>query len=309
MHERTRNALRDTGYTMVSIEAGVTDEEITTRAQQSTEKQILCVHLSTLLCPAHRKEYIRWIRHWTKVGGQALCVSTALIEAGINVSFPIVVRSLAGLPSVIQAAGRCNRNCEWETGKVYLWELAEERLGMLEQIAEGKGIPRDLVHRCADNYDALGEPEMISEYFQREQTEYTKTVQRYPLDGANRSIVGLLSKNKQEDGIKYAIPMRQAFREAGKRFHAIPDETKPVLVPYGEGKNVIVALREPHTMEEEIRLLRKAQSYCVNVYDNWWMGIGRLLDNIRASITQKEAEPIRFSLFLPFCAKQVAREE
>ena len=89
------------------------------------------VHLSTLMCPMHRKEILRWIKIWQKKKKRVCCVSTALIEAGINVSFPVVIRSLAGIPSIIQAAGRCNRNCEADYGTVYLWNFSEERLGRL----------------------------------------------------------------------------------------------------------------------------------------------------------------------------------
>ena len=58
------------------------------------------------MCPKHRKEILRWIKAWLLGKKLVCCVSTALIEAGINVSFPIVVRSWAGIPSLIQAAGR-----------------------------------------------------------------------------------------------------------------------------------------------------------------------------------------------------------
>lgn len=120
----------------------------------------MSVHLSTLMCPKHRKEILRWIKAWLLGKKLVCCVSTALIEAGINVSFPIVVRSWAGIPSLIQAAGRCNRNCEEDTGRVYIWNLTEESLGPLPDIQKGKEFSMSLL-RDVENPDELGNPEMI----------------------------------------------------------------------------------------------------------------------------------------------------
>ena len=65
--------------------------------------------LTTHLCPAHRKARIKEIRERLKIGLPCRVVSTSLIEAGVDVDFPRVYREEAGLDSVLQAAGRCNR--------------------------------------------------------------------------------------------------------------------------------------------------------------------------------------------------------
>ena len=87
-------------------------------------------YLSTDMCAAHRLQVLDEIkRHDRKK--PLFCVSTALIEAGINISFPCVIRSLAGMSSIIQAAGRCNRNSELpegQLGHVYICRLADENL-------------------------------------------------------------------------------------------------------------------------------------------------------------------------------------
>ena len=64
------------------------------------------------------------------------------------------------------------------------------------------------------------------------------------------------------------LVLRQSFRTAGKYFYVIPDDTTPVLVPWGGGAELIAALNGEHDMREEIQLLRRAQAYSVNVYDN-----------------------------------------
>lgn len=271
VYEKTCERLKADDYDLIDIQPGLKDEEIREQARCAENFEILCVYLSTLLCPAHRKEYIRWVINWTKGGGRALCISTALIEAGINVSFPVVVRSLASLPSIVQAAGRCNRNREQAVGEVYIWELAEEKLSSLEEIKQGKDISRMMIERWDREYDALSDPEGIRLYFGKEQ-EYTKNHELYPI-GKNTglTVVGLLSDNpKRTASFKKKPPLNQSFQEAGEAFEVIPQKTKPVIVPYREGEELIAQLNGSHTMEEEIRLMRQMQQYCVNLYDNMY---------------------------------------
>lgn len=262
IYKQTCRCLEENGYEKVHIAEELTDEEICNRARESEDFEILCVHLSTLLCPEHRIEYIRWIKNWTRAGGKAFCVSTALIEAGINISFPIVVRSLAGLPSIVQAAGRCNRNKEQELGTVYIWDLAEENIKRLPEIEKGKKYSRETID-CWSKPDQLGSPDAIQIY----SNKVDNNMENYPI-GNNEDLVSLLSDNKKRDvnnlRKKY---MCQSFRETGERFHVIDENTKPILVPYREGEQLIQQLCGEHSIEEEIHLLRKAQLFCVNIYD------------------------------------------
>lgn len=276
IYEKTCEILREDGYEPIVIESDLTDNEIRERARNAEEFEILCIHLSTLLCPEHRKEYLRWIRNWTRNGGRALCVSTALVEAGINISFPVVVRSLASLPSIVQAAGRCNRNMEHNLGKVYIWKLAEENLKKLPEIAQGQAISADMINdwlREYEDYNSLSDPEGIQIYFRKE-ARYTKDKEQYPMEkNKGVTLVELLSDNStRAKGIRKQdkMPIGQSFREAGEAFEVIPQKTKPVIVPYGKGEELITQLNGDHTMGEEIRLLRQAQQYCVNVYDNMY---------------------------------------
>lgn len=270
VYEKTCERLKADDYDLVDIQPGLKDEEIREQAKYAEDFEILCVYLSTLLCPAHRKEYIRWVINWTKGGGRALCVSTALIEAGINVSFPVVVRSLASLPSIVQAAGRCNRNREQAVGEVYIWELDEEKLSSLKEIQQGKDISKMMIEQWDREYDVLSDPEGIRLYFEKEQ-KYTEKEEPFPTKERGITLVGLLSDNrKRATASKKKPPMNQSFREAGEAFEVIPQKTKPVIVPYREGEGLIAQLNGSHTMEEEIRLMRQMQQYCVNLYDNMY---------------------------------------
>lgn len=265
-------------YRQVPIRQGLTDEELEQCAGGCAEDEMLCVHLSTLMCPMHRKEILRWMKAWLLKKRPVCCVSTALIEAGINVSFLTVIRSLAGIPSLIQAAGRCNRNCEADMGNVYLWDLKEERLSRLPDIEKGKRMSMSLLEKV-ENPDELGNPEMIKKYFAKEEM-YTQEVKKYPYKEWNSNLVTMLSTNcgcrcaagslRDENNPLPDLSKRfyQSFRTAGAAFQVIDQKTKSVIVPYGKGKELIEKLGDRHTLSEEIKLLKEAQQYSVNLFEN-----------------------------------------
>ncbi len=265
VYRRTVDLLKEQGMQPVAMDCTLDREAVIERAKVATEEDVLCVHLSTLLCPRHRLAYIDFMKAWLEGGGRALCVSTALIEAGINISFPAVVRSLAGLPSIVQAGGRGNRNMERECGYVYIWEFKEEVLKNLAAIENGKCCTRKLYHESPDDFEALCKPGGICRYFVEERC-YTKKVEKYPC--ANGNLVDLLGKNAAfAGGTKDLFPLKQAFRTAGELFRVIDDDTRAIVVPYGEGDAIISALLSQSGVKRRALLLACAQQYSVNVYD------------------------------------------
>ncbi|WP_398573468.1 helicase-related protein, partial [Staphylococcus epidermidis] len=94
-------------------------------------------HLSTSMCPAHRKDILSDIRKSLTNGERVVCLSTQLIEAGVDISFECVIRSLAGLDSIAQAAGRCNRHGKDDIRNVYIIKSADENLKDLKEISIG----------------------------------------------------------------------------------------------------------------------------------------------------------------------------
>ena len=281
VYDEAVQALRERGHALVAFDPLLPEEVLADAARACPEDEILCVHMSTLLCPAHRKKLIAWIKAWLRAGRRVLCVSTALIEAGINVSFPVVIRDLAGLPSIVQAAGRANRNMEYGCGDVLIWNFPEEMraLAHLEDVQHGADITRTFLNSVSINSDELDSPKMIENYFTQE-ARYIEEKQKFPVevreDGLRKPccLTELLGKNT--DAIREAgrrkwlklLVLRQSFRTAGKYFYVIPDNTKSVLVPWGGGAELIAALNGEHDMREEIQLLRRAQAYSVNLYDN-----------------------------------------
>lgn len=265
----TLRLLQEGGCTPAGIDTSLSDEQIRIRARESPTDEILCVHMSTLLCPAHRQALIRWVKIWLQERKRVLCVSTALIEAGINVSFPVVIRSLASLPSIVQAGGRANRSMEYPQGLVYIWDLCEERLTKLPDILYGGNITRSILNGKTPQY--LNTPEAVADYFARER-DYTNKCKDGPLN--DTSLAELLAQNgkytQAAKNFRSAAPLvlHQSFRTAYRAFEVIPQATTPVLVPFGNGEALIGELCSRHSLQEEIHLLRKAQSCSVALYDN-----------------------------------------
>ena len=203
----------------------------------------------------------------SKAGKRAVCVSTQLIEAGVDISFDCVVRSMAGLSSVAQAAGRCNRHGEADCRPVYLIGCADENLDYLPEIDDAAQAMRRFLERQPEETELLS-PGAIREYYriyyagekQALAMEYPFTLENF-VPPMQVTMADLLSCNSA--GVEayraagHAAPgsweLRQAFGTAEGQFEAISDETVPVLVPYGEGKEKIAALLAGHCTPQMLR--------------------------------------------------------
>lgn len=263
--------LPEAGMKAVFAEPGCTDEEIRLRAKAVAPNEVLCVHMSTLLCPAHRKQLITWLKIWLKENARVFCISTALIEAGINVSFPVVVRSLAGLPSIVQAAGRANRSMEYEIGDIYIWKFCDENLKYLADIQNGGNIIDSLPY--AESSFEPDSPEQIDLFFSRWQ-DYINACKDYPRgepDAGKPSLFSLLSDNERNYqnacgfGNNKKLILRQSFRTAYREFEVINQHTRTVIVPFGKGEELIAKLECDTAMAERRYLLKEAQAYSVSL--------------------------------------------
>lgn len=247
---------------------------------QSVDQDALCI-LSTDQCAAHRKHELARVRERLRDGQPVLCISTQLIEAGVDIDFRVVIRFLAGLDSIAQAAGRCNRHGKEDRGHLYIVNPDEESLIHLPDIRLG----RDKSQEVLDNYrndpaqydhDILG-PQAIQAYYQRYLYE-RKLEMDYPVTdaqvGRDDSLLEMLARNQlvvKEHARRMhtapAIPLRQSFATAAKHFAAIDAPTQSILVPYGEaGKELINDLCAAFDLTMESALLRRAQQYMVNVF-------------------------------------------
>jgi CRISPR-associated endonuclease/helicase Cas3 len=120
-------------------------------------------HLSTAMCPSHRKEVIKSIKEDLKAKKKILVVSTQLIEAGVDFDFPVVFRAIAPLEAVIQAAGRCNREGELGEmgGNVYIFRLQDN--GMPDKTyAACAGYAEELIRQ---DKNQLYEHDVFNKYY------------------------------------------------------------------------------------------------------------------------------------------------
>ena len=242
---------------------------------QTSERDVRVVHLSTKMCPAHRKEILKEVReelkrHKDHPEQRLICISTQLIEAGVDVSFPVVYRALAGFSSIAQAAGRCNRHGELERGIVRLFALENENLSRLADIAQGRKIACDLLYQSSA--DEILTPQMMDRYFRRFYKGRTARDMRFPMKSRN-TIFDLLSANEagfqkaDERGEAPDLCYMQAFRDAGRAFEVIDSHTEAVLVPYGDGKELIVEFNDIQFDKQQIgKKMNAAQQHMVNLF-------------------------------------------
>lgn len=235
-------------------------------------------HLSTAQCPAHRKILLQTIRQRLDAKEPVICISTQLIEAGVDVDFASVIRFQAGLDSIAQAAGRCNRNGNRQVSQVYVVNPSAENIDLLEDIKVGRDTTSRLLNEFK-NRDLL-DPEIMHRYFQYYFFDRSDQM-AYPLKAkqAERddSLLNLLSLNSlHEKAAKSPFPLNHSFMTAGKVFKAIDAPTQAIIVPFQEGKALITTLCDMNKKFEAksyYQVLKKCQQYSVNVFPNVWQAL------------------------------------
>ena len=234
-------------------------------------------HLSTNQCAAHRKEIFDTIKARLKNKQSVICISTQLIEAGVDISMACVIRALGGLDSIAQAAGRCNRHGEKEgKGQVWVLNLQEQDFTrILPDIQAGKTHAKR-VFRDFAGQDIL-QPEAMKRYFEYYFYQRSDEMLYSVKNSTTGSLLDWLSDNALnpygEKNNKRSKPLpllMQSFKSAGRVFQAIDAPTHAVIVPYGVGKELIAKLCGEWNPQEMHRTLQKAQRYSVNVFPNVW---------------------------------------
>jgi len=212
-------------------------------------------HLSTLLCPAHRRAVLKEVADSVKSGIRCHLVSTQVVEAGVNLSFPAVFRAIGPLDRIVQAAGRCNRHGEFpEGGRVTIFnpDMGEMPKGAYTTATE---LTKSM--RKEGEMD-LDDPRTIEEYF-----------------AAFYKLTSLDSPDKR-DTTKQIQKLRKLwkFREVGSLYKLIADDSASVLVPYmpnGEEPSPAVALLEAVQLRRRLgiriekTLSEKLQMYSVSL--------------------------------------------
>ena len=253
------------------------------RLEESCSDEYEIFHLSNNMCPQHKLDTLKEIkRALKKREKKIICVSTQVVEAGVNFSFGCVIRSKAGLDNVIQAAGRCNRHKELgKMGAVYIVQMSDdaEHLEHLREIRDAQAALQKVLHSFDLDEGALDSEAAIKFYYSAYYSQLRELETKYPVEvsGVTMTLTDLLGKNqtgqnqyyrKYERKIHTKLP--QAFLTAGREFEVITNTHKiSVVVPYGnEPKRLLEELSQTQTEAEKKKILRKLQRYTVGISEN-----------------------------------------
>lgn len=207
-----------------------------------------CYHLSTMMCPAHRRTVLALVRERLKQGLPVRVISTSLIEAGVDVDFPVVYRALAGLDSMIQAGGRCNREGGRDAARsmVYLFDTQQTPPpNIIQNLAAAK--------RIIETHADISSPEAIAEYFE---------FLYYRLkDEGNLDEKGILREIQEN-----IMP----FVTVAEKFRMVEDAGYVCYVPWREGAGLIRSLKAGvHSRT----LLRSLGQYSVSIYKEHFINL------------------------------------
>lgn len=215
-------------------------------------------HLSARMYPAHRRRVLERIRKRLDKGEPCRVVSTSLVEAGVDVDFPMVMRALAGLDSIAQAAGRCNRNGKNATlGHVFVF-LPESGLPKAPFFSRRAAVT-ELVTK---NHDDLLSPAAVREFF-------TTLYLHEDLDA--KGILGMINKRAKT----LAFP----FREIDAAYRFIENDMETVIIERDEDASKLI--KELEFAKYPSSALRRLQAHSVQVYRQELAALSPVLRRVR----------------------------
>ncbi|GAB4575786.1 MAG: hypothetical protein Kow0077_28990 [Anaerolineae bacterium] len=206
-------------------------------------------HLSTLMCPTHRRETLEEIRHRLTAGLPCRVVSTSVMEAGIDVDFPVGYRALAGLDSIIQAAGRVNRERKQPHAEMFVFTPDTPHIKRIPAFIQQTGaVARSVLRAHAADPTTIA---AIENYYE---TLYTLNNDR-AFDA--QQVIPLLDKGPNSVAFSFA--------EAAGKFRIISQNTVAVIIPYDDTARELIA--ELENVLYPTGVLRRLQAYTVNIYE------------------------------------------
>ena len=241
-------------------------------------KDVKAFHISAGMCTAHRKETIKEMQEALENKQQkVLCVSTQVIEAGVDVSFARVIRLLAGMDNIVQATGRENRNREFDgLAPGYIVRLKGEVLKGLSEIEAAKNAAANLLVKYKNSpkiYDNdLMSEKAINEYYECLYGNVNDGYHDFYIESVRDSILNLMSCNENVDSGK--IPeynkyfMHQALKTAGGLFTVFDESSIDIIVPYNRGIEIIqdVFAVGDKDYEKLKSILKEAKLYTVSLF-------------------------------------------
>ena len=241
-------------------------------------KDVKAFHISAGMCTAHRKETIKEMQEALENKQQkVLCVSTQVIEAGVDVSFARVIRLLAGMDNIVQATGRENRNREFDgIAPGYIVRLKGEFLKGLSEIEDAKNAAADLLVKYKNNPqiydDDLMSAKAVNKYYKSLYENVKSGYHDFYIESVRDSILNLMSCNGNVDSEK--IPeynkyfMHQALKTAGGLFTVFDESSIDIIVPYDRGTEIIqeVFAVGDKDYEKLKSILKEAKLYTVSLF-------------------------------------------
>jgi CRISPR-associated endonuclease/helicase Cas3 len=181
------------------------------------------LHLSTLLCGKHRQVVLAEVKRRLQTKEFCRLISTQVVEAGVDLDFPLVYRALGPLDRIVQAAGRCNRSGELKNdlnelikGRVVIFDPAEGSKPPAGEYSQAMKKARSILQDPNFTPERLHEPDIFQEYFE----------ELYPL-------IANSDGELDSKGIK-KLQQSWSFRDVGEQFKLIEDHTVPVIIEYDE---------------------------------------------------------------------------
>lgn len=212
------------------------------------------IHLSALMCGEHRSKVIADIKNKLKNNEAVRVVSTQLVEAGVDIDFPVVYRATAGLDSIAQAAGRCNREGLRDKGEVYVFSPVKKApIGLLRY---GEDSFRDMVVSTFSNNHI----ELLPEYFKKYFEKFFYRVISFD----KNDIMGYLTKD--------AARLQIQFRSAAEEFSLIDDRGQKNIIVWYSGKyDSRNLLNQIAACGPKRDLMRRLQRFSVNIPEKLWL--------------------------------------
>lgn len=230
--------------------------------------------LTTDLCPAHRLNILERLKKYLapETKRLTLCISTQLIEAGVDVSFDCVIRAKAGMDSIIQAAGRCNRNREKQTlQSVFVIDVQDEQLSRLSEIKDGKDVTARVFRENQDkNLLSDDVMDMFYHYYfysQKNKMDYNIKSEKTTIYSLlNDNPIGTIAYRNRNQNDYTGLPC--AFRMAADAFSVIDGGQTGIVVPYGDALRLVGEYRGCYDPKKKMRILKQLQKYTVSVYSD-----------------------------------------
>lgn len=209
-------------------------------------KEGICLHLSRMMCPAHVSFTIQRIKEalHSHSSQPIRVIATQLIEAGVDIDFPVVFRQEAGLDSILQAAGRCNREGKHKICTTYVFSLGKEHPLPIGYITQTNNARLNM----GRNLDWFA-PETMKSYFEQlycRVPSFDQTI----INGVRYSMEDLLYKKETE------------FEKAADVFRLIDDQTTSVIINWGDS---LFYYKQLISQGPSYLLMKKLAQYCVNI--------------------------------------------